>query len=453
VECGDLIVPEDRDHPEGNTIRLHVAIFHPEGEVQPDPVIYLHGGPGSGALDWFASVYEDGYQRLFPDRDVIVFDQRGAGYAEPWLTCPGLSTDYAMSLVQDQRMGLIEWEAGMIEGCREDLQAQRINLAAYTSQASAGDIHDLISVLGYDQVNFFGGSYGSFLALTYLREYGDEGQVRSVILDGVYPPQADLFADRAISAQGAFDAIFAACAADTACHAAYPDLEQVFYRLLEKFDAEPVSVAVQNPLHGLQQQVVINGHRFLEGLYRAAYDYSWTAVIPGLLYAMDAGDPSPFSQAMSSVFDIAGSVDSGVYYAVQCSGEAGFSSAEAIETQSEYLHPLVRDYLDGGSLAMLQACAEWPVAAPDPAQNEAVVSDVPVLLLSGTFDPITPPSLATLAAESLSNGYAYEFRDAAHGTLNSSPCAQEVAFAFVKNLAEPSASCLQEEPASPFAVP
>ena len=331
--------------------------------------------------------------------------------------------------------------------------AQDINLAAYTSQASAGDIHDLITVLGYDQVNLFGGSYGSFLALTYLQEYGDEGRIRSVILDGVYPPQADLFADRAASAQGAFDAIFAACATDEACHTAYPELEQVFYRLLEQLDAEPITLTVQNPVHGLQQEVVVNGHRFLEGLYRSAYDYSWTAVIPGLLYAMDAGDPAPFAQAMSAVFDIAGSVDSGIYYAVQCSGEAAFSSAEAVEAQSEDLHPLVRDYFDGGSLAMLQACAEWPVVTPDPAQNEPVVSDVPVLLLSGTFDPITPPHLAALAAESLSNGYAYEFGDAAHGTLSSSACAQTVAFAFVKNLAEPSVSCLQQEPASPFVVP
>ena len=54
--------------------------------------------------------------------------------------------------------------------------AQDINFAAYTSQPSAGDIHDLITVLGYDQVNLFGGSYGSFLALTYLQEYGDEGR-------------------------------------------------------------------------------------------------------------------------------------------------------------------------------------------------------------------------------------------------------------------------------------
>ena len=78
---------------------------------------------------------------------------------------------------------------------------------------------------------------------------------------------------------------------------------------------------------------------------------------------------------------------------------------------------------------------------------------MPALLLSGTFDPITPPHLATLAAESLRNGYAYEFRDAAHGTLNSSACAREVAFAFIKDLSEPGASCLQETPESPFVVP
>ncbi len=149
VECGDLIVPEDRHQSSGKTIRLHVAIFRAASSPQPDPVIYLHGGPGGGALDWIADAYASGYQYLFPNRDLVAFDQRGTGYSQPRLACPSLAEDFARSLAEDQRISLLAWEAARMDACRAELTKQDINLAAYTTQASAADLHDLIEALSY----------------------------------------------------------------------------------------------------------------------------------------------------------------------------------------------------------------------------------------------------------------------------------------------------------------
>ncbi len=39
-----------------------------------------------------------------------------------------------------------------------------------------------------------------------------------------------------------------------------------------------------------------------------------------------------------------------------------------------------------------QACKIWNVPAAPAVENQAVTSDVPTLVFSGEFDPITPPA-------------------------------------------------------------
>ena len=90
VECGYLVVPEDRSAPAGRTIRLAVAILKsPDLNPQPDPLLFLNGGPGSQALHDLPR-FTDIFRLLVIDlnRDVIFFDQRGVGLSQPALECP-----------------------------------------------------------------------------------------------------------------------------------------------------------------------------------------------------------------------------------------------------------------------------------------------------------------------------------------------------------------------------
>ncbi len=453
VDCGDLVVPEDRGDVNGRTIRLHIAIFHPPAQPQPDPVIYLHGGPGGGALDWIASEHAHGFQYLFPDRDFIAFDQRGAGYAQPRLDCPGQAGGYVHSLAEDLRMSLLEWGAYRMDGCQADLVAEGVNLAAYTSQASAADLHDLIQALGYEHVNLFGQSYGTYLALTYMQKYAAGGLIRSAVLEGVYPLQVNLFTERAVNAQRAFDAIFATCEADAACNGAYPDLESTFHGLLERLDANPVTVQVANPLTYERQGVVVNSYLLLETLYRASYSTGWIPSLPKMLVDMAREDYEDFISALENVFQISAAVDDGIYYAINCSDEGRFADPATLESANDGLHPLVRAYFDGSVQAMLAVCGDWPMGPADPGQDQVVVSDVPTLLLSGAFDPITPPAWGYLAAQTLSNGYAYEFPAEAHGVMGTSRCAQTITALFVENPIEPGDSCLEDLPNIHFETP
>ena len=76
-------------------------------------------------------------------------------------------------------------------------------------------------------------------------------------------------------------------------------------------------------------------------------------------------------------------------------------------------------------------CAEWGVAPADAAEREPVVSDVPTLILTGEFDPITPPAWARLAAETLTNSYYYEFPGLGHGVMRSNRCGFQIGHQFL----------------------
>ena len=446
VECADLNVPENSGQPGGRTIRLHVARFQAGENPQPDPVIYLHGGPGGGALANIAAMYAYGFRHLFPDRDFIAYDQRGVGFSVPRLACPELALAYALSLAQDERASLLGWEAAHSQACLAKLAGTGANLAAYSTAASAADLEALIQALGYEQVNLFGQSYGTHLALAYLNEYGSRGRVRSMLLDGVYPLQADTLVARGRHAWAAWQAVFAACAADAGCQRAYPDLEQRFLRLLERLAQQPITLQVSNPLTGSDQPVVLNDFRLIEAVYRSSYVSGWIPKFPALIAELEQGDGALAREALENVFLTGASTDQGAYYAVTCNDGAGLVSAEAIRAANAALPEAVRAYFDELGLGVLAACQALAGESAPLARRQAAVSDVPALLLSGAFDPITPPALAKLAAETLSRGYVSVFPAESHDLLGSNLCAQLVAYQFLQDPVMPVDECLDALP-------
>jgi len=195
VECGDLHVLEDRSRPEGRRVRMHVAIVRsPNPNPAPDPVIYLTGGGGVDTfvyLGWFLSVFGDA---ILETRDLIFFNQRGMQRGDPQLPCPGypeLLRRLAAPGPNGERIGREEREAQQIAffaDCHADLVAQGIPLELYDSATSAADANELRIALGYDQVNYYGSSYGTLLGLLVMRDHPQGA--RSVVLDSVFPPEA-----------------------------------------------------------------------------------------------------------------------------------------------------------------------------------------------------------------------------------------------------------------------
>src|SRR6476659_7272396 len=83
-ECGWLVVPESRDRANARSVRLAVEIFRAREPTGEPPRVFLHGGPGGpGGI----RLYSEGIvrSRSSVHRDVVIYDQRGAGFSQPKL--------------------------------------------------------------------------------------------------------------------------------------------------------------------------------------------------------------------------------------------------------------------------------------------------------------------------------------------------------------------------------
>src|SRR5262245_33286505 len=156
-ECGYLIVPENRARQDSRLIRLHVAIFRNRAGIQNlDPVLKISGGPGSSGLNTAGYLLGTGMDAVLETHDFIAFDQRGTGYSRPRLDCP--ERIEITPAVLGGRLSAEESAQAIIDSfrrCRDRLITEGIDISAYNSAASAADINDLRTVLGYEQLNLY----------------------------------------------------------------------------------------------------------------------------------------------------------------------------------------------------------------------------------------------------------------------------------------------------------
>jgi pimeloyl-ACP methyl ester carboxylesterase len=443
VECGYLVVPEDRGQSDGPTVRLHVAIFKSTNpDPEPDPVIYLAGGGGVNHLDSSGYYLNHGGYEILETRDYIMYNQRGAHYNQPMLECPDYNT--FLSELAGENLSSEEYHASKLEfllECRDDLMDRGINLEMYNSAVNAADLNDLRHVLGYDQVNLYGTSYGTRLALTMMRDF-PQG-VRSAIIDSVYPPQVDYFSEYAVNAHQAYLKLFESCSVDPFCRETYPDLEDVFYHVMDDLNANPSSFT------WMDEPVMFNGGVFSEAIYLMLYTAE-IGIAPKAIFEASRGDFSIIEPYILGALDITTThLSWGAYYSIHCSEEALLDTFNHALTLSADLPPQILDYYlwTGPSAAVFNfdLCTSWGVEPANNIESEPIVSDIPTLLLAGQFDPITPSDWAQLAANTLGNNYFYEFPGLGHGVMRSNRCALEIGLQFINDpSAEPDTSCIED---------
>src|SRR5262245_9096292 len=270
VACGHLIAPEDRRRTDGRTVRLAVAVLQATGETPlSDPYVFLSGGPGGRALEAGMQAYTPEFAApLQTTRDLVFFDQRGTGRSQPKVDCPEYVTavraSYAVSATAEEQAAQT---LTALRACRDRLVDDGINLSAYTSAASAADLQDLTTALGHERWNIHGVSYGTRLALTAMRDTPEH--IRSVILDSTVPVQENGAVNFAMDLEYALNRLFDGCAADPACDAAYPNLEETFYSLVHQLDAAPATLRPVDPATGEAFDVVLTGERLIVAMQQA----------------------------------------------------------------------------------------------------------------------------------------------------------------------------------------
>jgi pimeloyl-ACP methyl ester carboxylesterase len=434
VRCGWLVVPEDRDQPGSDTIRLHYGIFHREGaEVADDPIVYLDGGPGGKALEGATFDFDGRFGDYTERHDVVVFDQRGTGFSEPALDCPDVNDLFRTQL--DDTSPVAEQLAAQqdaLADCAEDLRRDGADLAQYNSVESAADVAALRTALGYDEVNLFGVSYGTRLAQTVMREH-PKG-IRSVILDSTLPIAADLLAELPDNTKAAFDHFFAQCAADAGCNGRYPNLEDRYWARVKALDAKPVEVTVRDFLSGEVYPATFNGTDLVDLTFQALYDESLFITLPSTVEGLEKGDPAGLVALGGVSITNLPFISLGMHLSVKCNEDVSFAEpAEVAAAEKE--HPEFSGSFQGqivDGTGGFETCRIWQAGRAPAEEDQPVRSELPVLVLSGGFDPITPERWAREVMETLPNGQLVAFPTMGHGVGLSGGCPAEIVSAFLE---------------------
>lgn len=397
--CGVVEVSEDPDDPSSRTIPLRVAVIEASGrKPEPDAVWFLAGGPGQAATEAFPPML-GAFEDIGRDRDIVLVDIRGTGSSTA-LDCP--TSDALADLIRAQ-IDLDE-----LGECLAGLPGDPIH---HTTRNVVEDLDAVRAALGYEQINLIGGSYGTRLALEYARHHGEH--VRTLVLDGVTPPQMAVPEGVAIDAQAAFDALVADCKAEPACAKAFPDVAGDLDRALGRIGDGEITVAVEHPRSGVLEQVTVDRGVVVGGLLGLLYNSYPSVLLPLLIHQAADGDLGPLL-VQAAVFSgaMADSMSAGLRLSILCAEDLPRIEPEAqrARDRATFLGPTTYDVI-------AQACAHWPHASLPETAGEPVRSDAPTLLLSGAVDPVTPPRWAELAAETLPNSIHVIVPNTGHGTM------------------------------------
>lgn len=336
-------------------IGLRITILPATKLATREPLFVLAGGPGQAGSSLTSFVSET-FAGIREDREIILVDQRGTGESNPLKCDMGESQDL--------------FPPDRVAACAKEL-ASRADFRLYTTAEAVEDLDALRQALGWKQINLFGTSYGTRVALEYLRAHPT--RVRAAILKGVVAPQLRYSIDPALGTQASFDRIAALA----------PSVKEDAAKAMAAMPRDVFSVELRDSLHSVSS---------IEELPAALRDP-----------AKFERDAAAYRKAVSKQLAL------GMYFSVVCSEDVWRASDDEVRRATAGTIP--GDYWHR---QLVGACAVWPHASPHRTVAQPVHANAPVLLISGGFDPVTPPKMGDYVAKTLPNSRHVVVANASH---------------------------------------
>jgi pimeloyl-ACP methyl ester carboxylesterase len=419
ARCGTLTVFENRAARTGRTIALHFVILNAKTPSKR-AIFWNPGGPGASAVaaaPFIADGVVSKYLTTLRDRyNIVLLDNRGTGASHPLqcdLSPPAHPSYYFLQI----------WPDALLKSCRAR-HAVDTDLSAYATIAAADDLDDVRAALGYPKIVLDGGSYGTRFYLAYIRQH--PAHVESALLEGVAPPHFLIIPlEDAAGFQMAMDHLSAACSRDSACNAHFPDFGRHFAALARRFADGPVRARIHNATTKRYETVLLSKEVFADRLRQTLYSVKTAAYVPFIVERAHNGDYVPLGAMIEATTQgLAGIVAVGLNLSVTCAEDIPFiTEADVARTSAGSLEG------DARVRAQQRACRIWNVRAVPAGFVEPVHSNAPILMVSGSDDPATPPSYATDALRYLPNAAQLLIRGASHGTTLE--CSDRLKVAFV----------------------
>jgi pimeloyl-ACP methyl ester carboxylesterase len=398
VNCGFVVVPQNHSKATNKTLKLPVAVF--KSIMKPnsrEATIMFAGGPGGSSQYLFSQIERNYYIQLMALGDVIVFDQRGAGKAQPTLECEA----------EQRAAAAIDTDAAYLEGdrlCAKRWRDAGYDLSSFNTRENAADVRDIAAALGYEQFNLYGISYGTLLAQRVMLDYPK--LVKSVVLDGTVSPASNFIYSNGF--EDSLNAVIGGCASSVACNTAYPNLVAKIDTAFDKLEKDQpvvnvVSLADKIPVldkAGNPAKIKLDGYIFIRQIFNLLYDDSFLPYMPAFIEGVSKGKYTALANFSYSDAESDFSFPIAMYQSVVCHDYIPYGT-----------------YTGTGTDYRKQRCQIWNVGQEDRSSVNLVNSTKPTLLLSGKFDPITPPRYAQQVKTALSNSTLVSFAAGSHGAV------------------------------------
>jgi pimeloyl-ACP methyl ester carboxylesterase len=442
ARCATMPVREDgkQSAGSGRTVGLSVIVLAAlETGKLPDPFFMLAGGPGDAPsfnARFFSRVFHD----IRRKRDIVLVDLRGTGKSSP-LVCSELAEPGADGVFDEHLLSV-----AAVHACRARLEKTR-DLTKYTTEIAVDDLEQVRRALGYGPINLYGTSYGSRVAQVYMRRYPDS--IRAVAMKGIVPASMAMPETHARAGEDAWQSVLTRCRKDAACHERYPLVDVQFRELLKRLESNPVMTLPASEQR-LVSRIRVSRGLFAEAFRNVLYTPEGSAQAPKLVHQLVNGDDRGVVETALAGRRVLGGdrLAAGFFLSVTCAEDIPFLSKDAdAKTTGTF----------GGTYRLDQqraACREWPRAAVSSAHRQPAKSAIPALLLSGEFDPVTPPSGGEEVVRGLSNGRHIVIRNNGHPIGNAEACIGKMIGQFLDagSAAKVDARCAGENPAPPFAL-
>ena len=449
ARCGSVKVPLYRSAPDGGGRKLTVKfrVFPRTDRTQPalEPIVAAEGGPGYPTID-SADDYLFMLGPLRRRHDMIVMDNRGTGRSEV-IKCPRLQA----------QKGTYSREVGRC-GRRLGRSAN-----AYGTGAATDDLAAVLDKLGVPVVDIYGDSYGTYFAQAFAVRH--PGRVRAVVLDAAFGVEGfdPWIRQESIGLRYAWREL---CRRTVGCDV---DALATLRRWAVRLQRDPL-VGVGRDGDGGRQRVRVDGAALGQMAGDGSFYYSIYRDLLAALRAYGRGDPKPLLRIAAEDLPFTGggpvrSYSEAAYAAVACHDYPTLwdTSASLPERRAQYT--AARAQLEPDAYApfpndiwlkslyinqYVVGCIEWPAPQyPDPpVPPGASYPDVPVLVLDGDLDVITPLGDSAQAASLFPNSTFVVVPNALHVTaLADYPaCAAGIVRRFLRKLSTGDTSCVRSTP-------
>jgi len=386
VRCFSL----ERALPDGGTVVVKGVIISSDAIApHPDPLVILAGGPGQAATDMVRPMYRN-FRQTVHQRDLIFFDIRGTGLSQP-VTCEDYLPDADVAPLTHMPM------EDMTDGLAECWRDNAALMKTFTTRTAVADLDALRDALGIEQINLWGGSYGTRFAQYYMVSHPD--RVRSAILDAVVPFAPSYVTMQADNAVASLQALQTTCAMDDACASAFPDFDPI--ALLDQLP-DSMTISYIHPVSGQDVSTTTSRTAVAGAVMGALYSPASRVWLPyALTQAVDHGNWAPMAAISidgGRYFDIV-TIYAGAFLGISCAEE--FAAFERIVTDESIRADVFMRQEQVKSVST--ACKALNVARdPLPKPKPGSIA-IPTVMVSGGMDPITPPVMADHAARAYTN--------------------------------------------------